>query len=89
MNADLEHLIILQAQDLELRRLRAELAEAPLRVTAAQLYIDGKLVINNTNAATSYIDTTQTLTPGSHNLVFKLWDAAGNVYTAQETHTVN
>jgi predicted nucleic acid-binding Zn-ribbon protein len=36
MNADLEHLIVLQAQDLELRRLRAELAEAPLRVTAAQ-----------------------------------------------------
>jgi hypothetical protein len=57
--------------------------------TAAQLYIDGKLVINNTNAGSSYIDTTQTLTPGSHNLVFKLWDAAGNVYTAQETHTVN
>lgn len=36
MNADLEHLITLQAQDLELRRLRAELADAPLRVTAAQ-----------------------------------------------------
>jgi predicted nucleic acid-binding Zn-ribbon protein len=36
MNADLEHLIILQAQDLELRRLRQELADAPLRVTAAQ-----------------------------------------------------
>ncbi len=36
MNADLEHLIILQAQDLELRRLRAELADAPIRVTAAQ-----------------------------------------------------
>jgi predicted nucleic acid-binding Zn-ribbon protein len=36
MNADLEHLVTLQAQDLELRRLRAELAEAPLRVTAAQ-----------------------------------------------------
>jgi predicted nucleic acid-binding Zn-ribbon protein len=36
MNADLEHLIILQAQDLELRRLRAELADAPLQVTAAQ-----------------------------------------------------
>ncbi len=29
MNVDLEHLIILQAQDLELRRLRAELADAP------------------------------------------------------------
>jgi len=36
MNADLEHLIILQAQDLELRRLRAELADAPLQVAAAQ-----------------------------------------------------
>ena len=36
MNADLEHLIILQAQDLELRRLRAELADAPVQVAAAQ-----------------------------------------------------
>jgi len=36
MNADLEHLIVLQAQDLELRRLRMELAEAPLRVSGAQ-----------------------------------------------------
>jgi predicted nucleic acid-binding Zn-ribbon protein len=36
MNADLEHLIVLQAQDLELRRLRAELVEAPQRVAAAQ-----------------------------------------------------
>ena len=36
MNADLEHLIILQAQDLELRRLRAELADAPVQVSAAQ-----------------------------------------------------
>jgi predicted nucleic acid-binding Zn-ribbon protein len=36
MNADLEHLIILQAQDLELRRLRAELADAPVQVSTAQ-----------------------------------------------------
>jgi hypothetical protein len=57
--------------------------------TAAQLYIDGKMVINNTNAGTSYIDTIPTLTRGTHNLVFKLWDAAGNVYTAQSTKTVN
>ena len=28
MNADLEHLVVLQAQDLELARLRAELLEA-------------------------------------------------------------
>lgn len=36
MNPDLEHLVILQAQDLELQRLRKEQAEAPLRVTAAE-----------------------------------------------------
>ena len=36
MNADLEHLIVLQAQDLELTRLRAELLEAPRRVKAAE-----------------------------------------------------
>jgi predicted nucleic acid-binding Zn-ribbon protein len=36
MNADLEQLIVLQAQDLELKRLRQELAEAPRRVLAAQ-----------------------------------------------------
>ena len=36
MNSDLEHLIVLQSQDLELKRLRAELAEVPLRVAAAQ-----------------------------------------------------
>ena len=36
MNADLEHLIVLQSQDLELKRLRQELADAPVRVTAAQ-----------------------------------------------------
>ncbi len=36
MNADLENLIVLQAQDLELGRLRAELNEAPRRVKAAE-----------------------------------------------------
>jgi uncharacterized protein len=36
MNIDLEKLIILQAQDLELKRLREELAAAPLRVAAAE-----------------------------------------------------
>jgi hypothetical protein len=36
MNADLEHLIVLQAQDLELQRLRQEQLEAPHRVTTAE-----------------------------------------------------
>ena len=37
MSPDLEHLIVLQSHDLELKRLRAELAEAPVRTAAAQL----------------------------------------------------
>lgn len=36
MNQDLEHLIVLQALDLDLRRLRAELADAPARVRTAE-----------------------------------------------------
>ncbi len=36
MNTDLEHLVVLQAQDLELQRLRQEQAEAPRRVTATE-----------------------------------------------------
>jgi hypothetical protein len=36
MNPDLEHLVILHAQDLELQRLRQEIAEAPRRVTSAE-----------------------------------------------------
>jgi predicted nucleic acid-binding Zn-ribbon protein len=35
MNPDLEHLVLLQAHDLELQRLRQDAAEAPRRVTAA------------------------------------------------------
>ncbi len=36
MNPDLEHLVVLQAQDLELARLRGELGEAPRRVAALE-----------------------------------------------------
>lgn len=65
--------------------------------TAAQLYIDGSLVVNNgaqcsgttCYGADSYVQTTQTLSGGSHDLVFKVWDTNGNVYTAQKTLTVN
>lgn len=72
---------------------------APTAVpTAAQLYIDGKLVISdqgycysngNCGGGTSYLDTTQNLSSGTHDLVFKLWDASGNVYTAERNVTVN
>ncbi len=64
--------------------------------TAAQLYIDGSLVVNRKGCdsqggcygGTTYVDTMQSLSSGSHDLVFKLWDANGNVYTAQKTVTV-
>ena len=66
--------------------------------TAAQLYIDGNLVVNNQSqcfgtsgncdGADSYVQTTQNLDSGSHDLVFKVWDTAGNVYEAQKTVTV-
>jgi uncharacterized protein len=36
MNADLEHLVVLQAQDLELQRLRKDQAEAPRPVAVAE-----------------------------------------------------
>ena len=65
--------------------------------TAAQLYIDGKLVVDNEGCnsegecpgGTTYVDTTQSLSAGSHDLVFKLWDAEGHTYTAQKTVTIN
>jgi hypothetical protein len=65
--------------------------------TAAQLYIDGKLVVNNQaiyeygayNAADSYVQVAETLSKGTHDLVFKVWDMAGNVYEAQKTVTVD
>lgn len=64
--------------------------------TAAQLYIDGSLVINNTSCnnygacpgGSSLVDTYQGLSSGSHDLVFKLWDANGNIYSADKTITV-
>lgn len=36
MNADLEHLIVLQAQDIELARLRSDLTELPRRIKTAE-----------------------------------------------------
>ena len=56
--------------------------------TAVQLYVDGSLVVNNNSGGSSYLDTTRTLASGTHELVFKLYDASGNVYMAQKSVTV-
>jgi hypothetical protein len=65
--------------------------------TSAQLYVDGRLVINDDGCnssgycvgGTSSVDTYQTLSRGTHDLYFKLWDASGATYTAQQTVTIN
>lgn len=69
----------------------------PYIPSAAQLYIDGDLVVNNQGCnsegacygGTSYVDITKNLSSGTHNLVFKVYDTDGNEYTAQKTVTVN
>ncbi len=55
--------------------------------TAAQLYIDGRLVVNDRTQST-VVDVNQTLTAGNHELVFKLYDADGGVFTATRSVTV-
>jgi predicted nucleic acid-binding Zn-ribbon protein len=51
-------LIVLQAQDLELRRLRAELAEAPRRVAAAQTArAQAEVALAETNKALAHEET--------------------------------
>lgn len=62
-------------------------AETKYVPTASQLYVDGSLVINNQGPTTA-IDTNQTLNPGSHQLVFKLFDAYGNTSTASKSVNV-
>ena len=49
--------------------------------TAAQLYVDGSLVYNDT-VSTTAVDMYLKLATGTHSLVFKLYDANGNVVTA-------
>ncbi|WP_263418583.1 FG-GAP repeat domain-containing protein [Terriglobus albidus] len=60
--------------------------------TSAQLYIDDNLVVNNEASCgvacyglNTMVQTEQALSSGSHNLVFKVWDLAGNVYQDQKT----
>lgn len=66
---------------------------APGIPTAAQLYIDGTLVVNNDNCdasgncqgGTTLIDLMRSFSPGAYQLVYKLWDANGDVEETQTT----
>ncbi|HKV82681.1 MAG TPA: VCBS repeat-containing protein [Candidatus Sulfotelmatobacter sp.] len=50
------------------------------QITAMQVYIDGKLIYNDTSEAT-YVDTALTVAKGPHSVVVKAWDASGNSYS--------
>jgi hypothetical protein len=55
-------------------------------ITAVQVYIDGKLIYNDTSGAT-YVDTAFTVAKGSHSIVVKAWDAHGSNFS--ESRTIN
>jgi hypothetical protein len=56
------------------------------QITAVQVYIDGKLIYNDTSEAT-YVDTALTVAKGSHSVVVKAWDASGNSYSQSRNIT--
>lgn len=64
--------------------------------SSAQLFIDGDLVVNNNgcyngggcSGGISYVDTSQNLSSGTHEIIFKLWDNRGNLYKTSKTVTV-
>jgi FG-GAP-like repeat len=61
-------------------------ADSAAQITALQVYIDGKLIYDDTTGAT-YVDTALTVTTGSHLIVMKAWDADGNAYTQSRNVT--
>jgi hypothetical protein len=56
------------------------------QMTAVQVYIDGKLIYNDTSEAT-YVDTALTVAKGSHSVVVKAWDAGGKSYSQSRNIT--
>jgi hypothetical protein len=61
-------------------------AYSAAQITALQVYIDGKLIYDDTTGAT-YVDTALTVTTGLHLIVMKAWDADGNAYTQSRNVT--
>jgi hypothetical protein len=61
--------------------------------TVAQICMDGDQAADDegcdSEGGTSYVDTTQKLPNGTHELVFKIRDANGDVYTARKSVAVN
>jgi FG-GAP-like repeat len=59
---------------------------ADAQITAVQVYIDNKLIYNDTTGAT-YVDTAFAVTKGAHNVVVKAFDANGKSFS--ESRNIN
>jgi hypothetical protein len=55
-------------------------SSSPAQITAVQVYIDGKLIYNDTTGST-YVDTAFTVTKGPHSVVVKAFDAQGDIFS--------
>jgi phosphatidylinositol-3-phosphatase len=60
-------------------------ASAANPITFMRIYIDDA---NAASASASHIDTTLTMSKGTHSMVFQAWDSKGNVYKTAKTITV-
>jgi len=60
-------------------------ASAPNPIIAMKIYVDS---VSKYSANASSVDTTLSLSKGTHNVIFQAWDSNGNVYKAPKTITV-
>jgi hypothetical protein len=60
-------------------------ATSPNPITAMKIYVDS---VSKYSAGASSVDTSLSLSAGTHSVVFQAWDSKGNVYKAAKTITV-
>ena len=61
-------------------------AKSSVKITAMQIYVDGKLVFNSPNV--SQINTDVPMSKGSHRLTVKAWDSSGKNFSSTRSITV-
>jgi hypothetical protein len=60
----------------------AATASAPTAITAMKIYVDS---VAQYSAVANSVDTTITMTAGTHNLTYQAWDTKGNVYKSSKS----
>lgn len=61
-------------------------AKSSVKITAMQIYVDGRLVFNSPNV--SQINTDVTMAKGVHRLTVKAWDTSGRNFSSTRNITV-